>query len=723
MTEGGSSSGAARAVIKPLPLAALAFDTETALIRPALLAPPPACLTWQRSGGPLPKIIHAADAEPTIRSWLEDPSLILVGQNLAFDTAVVCERYPSLRTLVFAAYDADRCTDTMVRQWLLDTAGGIYRGRPGERGRWIEHKYDLESLAKRLAGIELVKDGWRLSYGELIDTPLEQWPAKARDMQAAARLRLPEIDSQIAFYAEQGQDSIVKRLQKTRAGLEGMIDGDPLRVATYPLDDARATLAVYEAQEKHAAYLADQYRQARAYFALHLSSAWGLRTDPEGVEILRRETQAAYDELEEDLIQIGLVRNDKKRTRDTKAAKARMIRVCQEEGLTLRRTDGHAVDDPDLCKCRDAEGNKLPPGDDRCVEHVSLDSDACAASGDDVLEDYSELSTLKKVLTNDVEMLAKGVLYPVHTRYGYAETGRTTSSKPNIQNLRRRAGIREAFVPRPGNVFFSCDYPQLELYTLAQCCVAWLGESKLAEVLNAGKDPHLAFAAVVLGISYEDAERRHEAGDEEVSDVRHLCKQGNFGLPGGLGIPKFERLVRKNLKPEIIARLGIDTARLKLLKEQWFATYTEMPRYFARVNALCDTGDGRAIVESLFTKRYRGGASYCQACNNGFQALGADCAKEAAWRICRAQYVEPESPLYNTRTAAFVHDEFVCECREEVLHEAGYELARVMREGANVYLPDVPIPASKMKPVGMRRWSKKATTILDASGRLIPWTP
>jgi len=721
------------------------FDGETELIRPALLAPRPACWTWARPGLPA-KIAHAADAEPTLRAWLQDSTVRLVGQNVAFDVAVACERYPSLRPLFFKAYEEDRITDTMIRQWLLDTAAGIYRGRVGEKGRWIEHKYALEDLAKRCAGMVLTKDGWRMSYGEFLDTPLSKWEQRAREVQEAAKLKVADLNGKIAFYADLKDDAAVKVLTKERDGLLEMIAGDPSRCTEYPLDDARATLAVWEAQEKHAAYLADQYRQARAYFALYLSSAWGLRTDPEGVEILRRETQAAYDELETNLIEIGLVRSDKKRTRDTKAAKARMIRVCKEEGLTLRRTDGHDVEDVEKNKCKDADGNKLPPGDARCVEHVCLDSDACGASGDDVLEDYSELSTLKKVLTNDVEMLKKGVLYPVHTRYGFAETGRTTSSRPNIQNLRRRAGIREAFVPREGCVFFSCDYPQLELYTWAQCCVSWFGKSKLAEALNNGLEPHLMMAATMIGVPYEDATaayERYESGagsdaDEEIADMRQLAKPANFGFPGGMGAPKFYRTLLKQLgqsNPALLAKLKakrdekgepfLTIKRIEWLREMWEKTWPEARLHFERVKSLGPPYPERysATVETLFTKRFRGGATYCAACNNGFQALGSDCAKEAAWRICRAQYVEPESPLYNTRTVAMVHDEFVGECREEVLHEAGYELARVMREGANLYLPDVPIPESKMKPSGMRRWSKKAKPVFDMNGRLIPWTP
>lgn len=698
----------------------VAFDTETALIRPACLAPECVCLTWQRDDGSAPQIIHANDAESLVRGWLADPSIRIVGHNVAYDLAVICERFPALRPLVFAAYDADRITDTMIRQQLIDIAAGEYRGRIVGKGHWIEHKYHLEDLGKRCAGIVLQKDAWRMSYANFLDVPLTRWPERAREVQAKARERVAAIDAQLgelATLAKTEAAPYVKAFTKEREGLVEMIDGDPNRCTTYPLDDARATLAVYQAQEKHAEYLADQFRQARAAFALHLSSAWGLRTDHAGVAALQDATQREYDETLDELVGAGLIRANG--VRDTKAAKARMVRVCKEEGLELRRTDTHVSGD----KCVDAAGNKLPPGDDACVEHVALDADACDLTDDPLLVAYAKSSALKKVLSNDIPALLAGTEYPIHTRYGLAETGRTTSSKPNIQNWGRKGGSRETFTPRPSKVFFSCDYPQLELFTLAQCCVAWLGHSKLAEVLNAGRDPHLALAAQIKGVTYDAAALLYEAGDEEIADIRQLAKQANFGLPGGLGIPKFEKLVRKNLKPEIIERLGINAARLKQLKEQWFATFPEMLGYFSRVNTICDTPDGKGMVETYATKRFRGGATYCACCNNGFQALGVDCAKEALWRICHAQYVDGASALFNTRTVAFIHDEFLCEGDEATAHEAANELADLMVAGANHYLRDVPVPRKKVKPVVMRRWSKDAKPVIGVDGRLVPWTP
>ena len=639
------------------------FDTETALIRPALLAPPLVCLTWQAEGE-APRIEHhAGQAFNWLTAWLLNPEVLLVGHNVAYDMAVIGARFPALIPLIFAAYDADRVTDTMIRQQLLDVAAGVYRGRPGEKGRWIKHDYTLEALAKRNANIVLRKDGFRLHYDKFLETPLDGWVERARVLKA-----------------------------------EGVVGADvePEEVVRYPLEDARATLAVYQAQQKHASYLDDQYRQAHAAFALHLSSAWGLRTDAAGVERLRTETAATLASLEFELREAGLVREDG--TRDTKAAAAKMLAVCRERKLPIRRTDGHAA-----CAVGDAAD---------C--HVCLDADACNATEDETLMAYAEMSTAKKVLTNDVEALAKGGYYPVHTRYGFAETGRTTSSNPNIQNIRRLPGIREAFVPRPGRVFAQADYPQLELYTLAQCCVTWLGRSKLADALNAGLDPHMRMAAQILGIPYDEAKANVER--EDVDNARQTAKVANFGFPGGLGIQKLILFARKTYN----VALTIDSA--KRLKEQWYAAWPEMPHYFSRINALCDNDSGRAVVESLWTKRTRGNASYCAACNNGFQALGADCAKRAAWLIAKAQYTNPDSVLWNTRTVAFVHDEFILEVDDdEHAHDAAHMLARLMVQGANTYLPDVPISFAKMSPLLMRRWSKKAKPRLDAEGRLVPW--
>lgn len=396
----------------------LAFDFETELIAPANLAPAPVCMTWQTPGEPA-GICVSNDAKVRLISWLRDQTIRFVGANVAFDFAVVCEAWPELRPLVFQAYDEDRVTDVQFRERLLDIAAGHYKGRLVRNNIWIPHTYDLESLAKRRAGIVLQKDEWRLSYGEFRGLSLEQWPKRAAELQAKAALTLAELE---ADWSDAKPKDVPKEIKSRIEGLRSMIAGDPSRCVEYPLDDARATLAVWAKQEAHAAFLDDQYRQARAYFALHLGAAWGLRTDAQGVEILKRETEAEYEEVKAELVEAGLVREDG--TRDTKAAKRRMLDICARDGLELRRTDGHEEEG----KCKRLDGSSVLDGADECEDHVCLDEEACRATDDPVLVAYAEFSTLGKVLKTDVKALLGGVQYPIHTRYGLAETGRTTSS-------------------------------------------------------------------------------------------------------------------------------------------------------------------------------------------------------------------------------------------------------------------------------------------------------
>lgn len=714
----------------------LAWDSETALIRPAWLAPELVCVTWQMAGQTA-GIEHALTVEGRLRSWLEDDDLLLVGHNVAFDFAVIVERFPKLRPLIFRAYRMNRVTDTMIRQQLLDIAGGVYRGWTDSKGQFHAHKYDLKDIAQRKAGMYLTKDAWRLSYAEFLHTPLSKWPERAVEVQEIARRRLLEIDAQFEAAQAAKNKKRTKALTKERNSLLEMIHSDPSRCTEYPLDDARATLAVFFTQEKHAQYLADQFRQTRAAFALYLSSCWGICVDEEGVKTLKASAEREREELEEELVMLGLVRENG--TMNMKAAKARMLRVCRDEGLTLVRTETH-FKKPQLTlaerkaqglkpRCKKLDGTPLDDGDPDCEDHVCLDTDACERSGDDVLANFAERKTLTKQLTTDIPLLEKGILYPIHTRYGMAATGRSTSSRPNLQNQSKRDGFREAFLARPGMLFAECDYPYLELFTLAQCCITWFGKSKLAETILAGRDPHMAVAATILQKTYEWCEENKHlpAVKGAIKRARNLAKPANFGFPGGMGIPKFVSSTRKaiiKLKDgaSLWAEMDLTEGRARRLKKEWTDTYPEMEEHFARVSWLCNNDNNRANVETLFTGRFRGDATFCATANNGFQALGADCAKNAAWLIAEAQYNDRNSPLFNTRTVAFVHDEFIIEVPDNnSAHDAAYALAERMVAGANEFLPDVPIPLAKMEPLLMKRWAKAAEARFDGNGRLIQW--
>lgn len=363
------------------------FDTETHPFRPGRMAPPVVCVQFCVDGGPA-QIVVKPDIYPTVRGWLEAGALT-VGHNVSYDWAALVSDYPDLTPLVWQAYRSDLVADTMIRQKLSDIGRSRYRTR----------QYNLGSVSAIHGGPTLNKDDpWRTRYAELEDVPLAQWPQEA---------------------------------------------------LSYALLDAEATRAAYLGQEARydPALLVDGASQARKFWALQLASVWGIRTSARGVASLREGVEARIAELQgllttplgcgcdvvawkpedagEDCpwcgnkVVGGLLRPNG--TRDTKAAKEHMRRVCEELGLPLAKTKG---------------------------DDISLSNDVCDATQDVLLKTYAEYSSLKKTLSNDVKAWEQGIVLPCHPHFDLADTGRITAAKPNSTNPRRMPGVRECIVPR-----------------------------------------------------------------------------------------------------------------------------------------------------------------------------------------------------------------------------------------------------------------------------------
>lgn len=609
----------------------LALDTETFLIAPGLLAPPLVCVSLSDGADADLYTSNSASEMLTAIGAMQEK---IVGHNIAYDMAVLAEQYPELRPQIWSLYEQDRITDTGIRQRLIDIAHGDLR-RKG---------YSLAALVERHLRIELPKaDTWRLRYAELADVPLLAWPPEAKQ---------------------------------------------------YALDDAHATWHVWQAQERHAALLADQFRQTRSAFWLHLAACWGLRTGAARVEDFARDATHEYLRLARVLTYHGLKRADRIN------AKGRHIegaRDTKEAGIRLG--SAYAL----LGKpCPLTETGK-----------PRLDETACLESGDPLLADYARFATTSKVLRTDVTLLERGTYYPIQARFqSLLETGRTSSS-PNIQNLPREGAMRECFVPRPGFIFAACDYAAMEIRTLAQVCVEWFGGGNLATALNAGLDPHLEVAAQIVGCSYEEAVRRKAADEPAIKRARDTAKVANFGFPGGLGPTRLVHFAKA------VYGVAITESQARALKNRWFSAWPEMRDYFASIDALIDERTGKGKIEQLYSKRIRGGVSFCEACNSPFQGLAADAAKAAGWEIAKQCYLQDASPLFGSRVVNFIHDEFILEVPEEGAHLAAQALAATMVSGAQPWLPDVAVKVGA--PVLMRRWSKNAQPVFNAKGELIPW--
>jgi len=665
-------------------LSVISFDSETWLIEPGCMAPPLVCVQWSVDGGS-PQILHRDRARATVEGWLRG-SDTLVGHNVAYDMGVIAAQWPDLLPLIFAKYDRDEITDTMLREQLLRIAVGTFR-REQVGDEWLPVKYSLADCIRRHFGRNLKKEGWRLFYRCFDQVPnVEEWPEYAMHFMADGRAaRWPEW-------------AIAIPTDEDRAGL---LASTVSEATEYALADATNTYQLKDAQDSAGTFYADlysdQFRQARAAFALHLSSCWGLYTDADAVEKLAVVLEAEFAGLTFELQQLGIVKPDGSAT--IAVAREWMIRACEEAGVPTMATKKGAVSlSAEACA-------RFDPEEDGDLDNLSDAADAVCK--------YSRFQRVRKTLSNDIEMLRAGCDVPIQPRYGLAETGRTRATKPNIQAINRGHGIREAFRPRQGTVFAQADFEGLELHTLAAWCLEVIGWSHLADTLNAGQDVHLAMAADLMGVTYDDALARHKAHDPEMKEWRQRAKALNFGLPGGLGAEKFALYAKASYGVHIT----IEEARQ--YKARWLQRFPEMNEFFRLASMATNNPDKLGTEIHLFTKRLRGGSRYSALCNGRFQGLGADAAKEALWRVTRACYVEPGSALYGSRVVAFVHDELIIESAEAVAPEAAVELGRVMMAGANVYLGRVPV---RLTPQLMSVWSKKAEPVYGTDGRLIPWT-
>ena len=235
----------------------------------------------------------------------------------------------------------------------------------------------------------------------------------------------------------------------------------------------------------------------------------------------------------------------------------------------------------------------------------------------------------------------------IHTSFNQtvAATGRLSSSDPNLQNIPVRTEdgkeIRKAFVPEPGQLFFSADYSQVELRIMAHLS----GDEGLIEDFRQGHDIHAATAAKI----FHRGEPLEEGIKAVTREERSKAKTANFGII--YGITAFG----------LTERLGISRSESKELIDSYFETY---PRVHAFMQESIDRARELGYTETICHRRcylrdinsanatVRGFAER-NAINSPIQGSAADIIKIAMVRIHRRFREEG----LQSRMILQVHDE------------------------------------------------------------------
>jgi hypothetical protein len=294
---------------------ALAFDLETHVVQPGLLVPPVVCgsAAWLEPGPTIAGALLAKqDALEAFANAIEDPNVVIVGANIAYDLACCVVELARLGVdaipQVFGALEDGRVFDVQIAEALNAIACG-HLGKdprtmqpivtPGTKKRG---RYSLSTCVLHVLGRSDAKanDEWRLRYAELEHVPIADWPTAARDypiddakntleVGLAQTGQLPKVYSKHSFVDVEGPEnqitSACQNCGSTRHAIECVGRGPH-------------------------ANLVDHARQVHTAFCLHLGAMWGFHVDQDAVDIIERHAIRDRDNGVTPFREAGIVRED-----------------------------------------------------------------------------------------------------------------------------------------------------------------------------------------------------------------------------------------------------------------------------------------------------------------------------------------------------------------------------------------------------------------------------
>lgn len=285
-----------------------------------------------------------------------------------------------------------------------------------------------------------------------------------------------------------------------------------------------------------------------------------------------------------------------------------------------------------------------------------------------------EYRGLKKLLSTYIDALPQLINKEtghIHTSFNQTvtATGRLSSSNPNLQNIPVRDAqgkeVRKAFIPYPGQLFFSADYSQIELRIMAH-----LSQDKnLIEAFLQGNDIHAATAAKIF----------KKALEEVTSDERRKAKTANFGII--YGISAFG----------LAERMGVSRSEAKQLIDEYFATYPGVKAYMEKSIQMARE---KGYTETIFKRRcslpdinsnnsvVRGYAER-NAINAPIQGSAADIIKIAMIRV----YKRMKEEGLKSKMILQVHDELNFSVLPEEKERLQKLVIEEMQGAANLSVP------------------------------------
>lgn len=150
-------------------------------------------------------------------------------------------------------------------------------------------------------------------------------------------------------------------------------------------------------------------------------------------------------------------------------------------------------------------------------------------------------------------------------QYG-ADTGRFSSSDPNLQNIpSHNKDIRKMFIASDGYVLMSSDYSQQEPKIMTQMC----GDPKMIKAYQEGKDLYAEIASLAFNTSYDNCLEFRPDGttNSDGKERRTQAKSILLGVLYGRGVSS------------IAEQLGTTTKKAQAIKDSVFKGFPAIPKF------------------------------------------------------------------------------------------------------------------------------------------------
>lgn len=276
----------------------------------------------------------------------------------------------------------------------------------------------------------------------------------------------------------------------------------------------------------------------------------------------------------------------------------------------------------------------------------------------------------------------------LHTHFRQmVDTGRLSSSNPNLQNIPHDQKYRSCFVAREGYKLITCDMSGAELRILAE----YSQDPVFLEAFDKGLDLHTRTASDVFGVSYDDvlADKKLDDEDPNKRNYRSNVKAINFGLCYGL------------TNVGLSLRLGVSEKAAQNLIDTYFGKYTKIKKWLDEAgksavrNRYSTTISGRRRYYKLPSpsdpqfNRIKGSIER-QGKNHPIQGSNADTIKQAM--ILLIDRIKG----YDARLLSTVHDEVIVEVREDQVEGLSPIVSSSLVDGFKEFFTRVPMEADAL---------------------------